>query len=43
MKGMNGFKTQEAQNQHSIAIELQADCFTGIWASTIAGEGILEV
>ena len=40
---MSLFKTQEAQNKHSIALELQADCFAGIWASTIAGEGILEV
>lgn len=37
------FQSQEAQNQNSINVELQADCFAGIWASTIAGEGILEI
>ena len=42
MKGRNIFDTQEAQNKNSIAIELQADCFAGIWASTVAGQGILE-
>lgn len=42
MKEISSFETQEIQNKQSIALELQADCFAGIWASTIAGKGILE-
>ena len=38
MENMSTFDTQENQNKNSIAIELQADCLAGIWASTIAGK-----
>jgi predicted metalloprotease len=30
------------QNQLSIATELQADCFAGIWAKSVQSEGVIE-
>ena len=29
-------------NQNSIAVELQADCFAGLWASSLKGTGVFE-
>ena len=34
--------SKEAQNELSVRLELQADCYAGIWASTTAQHDILE-
>lgn len=46
--GTNG-QVQEAQqndpgraNQYSVAMELQADCFAGMWVGDVASRGLLE-
>ncbi len=35
-------KSPLSVNTLSIQTELQADCFAGVWAQSIAGKGILE-
>lgn len=35
-------KTASGNNDTSVKIELQADCFAGIWANSIRDQGILE-
>lgn len=32
----------ERQNELSVALELQADCYAGIWAGVMQGQGIIE-
>ena len=36
-------KAGESQNQTSVRVELQADCFAGIWAKHAQGKKLLEV
>ena len=47
--GING-QVQQAQqndpgraNQYSVAMELQADCFAGMWVGDVASRGLLDV
>ena len=37
-----GILDTENTNQDSVRVELQADCFAGVWANSIKGEGVLE-
>jgi len=38
-----GLITTDESNAQSIAVELQADCFAGLWASSIKNRGVFEV
>ncbi len=44
MEHVNGAGRQggEAANQASIKLELQADCFAGVWANSVSKAGVLE-
>lgn len=35
-------RNPDKQNELSVALELQADCYAGIWAGTMQGKGIIE-
>jgi predicted metalloprotease len=35
-------QTPERKNELSIALELQADCFSGIWAKSVQSQGVFE-
>ena len=35
-------KNPARQNELSVALELQADCYAGIWAGVMQGKGIIE-
>jgi predicted metalloprotease len=37
-----GLLAEAGSNEVSIARELQADCFAGVWANSIRNQGILE-
>jgi predicted metalloprotease len=35
-------RNPERQSELSVALELQADCYAGIWAGVMQGQGIIE-
>jgi predicted metalloprotease len=39
---MNQVQQQGSTNEASISLELQADCFAGIWAHSIADQGVFQ-
>lgn len=43
VQNLLGNMNSGGSNQQSIAIELQADCYAGIWANYVQNKGLLEV
>lgn len=42
VRQMQQGKSKKVVNQLSVAMELQADCYAGVWGSTLKGQNILE-